>query len=95
MPSTASASHLDEFGLCPACGANWDGGGIFETLRPQEWCAKKSDEELQAYIDKYYGTRHKQHFSRLIGVEIPGGYDGVSYWQCPDCKSKWPREALA
>lgn len=25
------------------------------------------------------------HFSRVIGVEIAGGYDGVSIWRCPDC----------
>ncbi len=28
----------------------------------------------------------KAHFySRLIGVEYLGGYDGVSEWLCPDC----------
>jgi hypothetical protein len=31
------------------------------------------------------------HFSRLIGIEIQGGYDGVSYWKCPDCGATWNR----
>ena len=30
------------------------------------------------------------HYSRLVGVEAPG-YDGVSYWKCPDCKATWNR----
>lgn len=37
-----------------------------------------------------YG-HHNGHSSRLIGVEILGKYDGVSYWQCPDCKATWNR----
>jgi hypothetical protein len=31
------------------------------------------------------------HFSRLIGVEVRQLYDGVYYWQCPDCKMMWNR----
>jgi len=26
-----------------------------------------------------------QEYSRVIGVEYQGGYDGVSEWRCPDC----------
>lgn len=33
----------------------------------------------------------KTHFSRVIGVEVPGVYDGVLYWKCPDCDHKWHR----
>jgi hypothetical protein len=31
------------------------------------------------------------HYSRLVGIEVRGGYDGVSYWQCPDCGATWNR----
>jgi predicted RNA-binding Zn-ribbon protein involved in translation (DUF1610 family) len=31
------------------------------------------------------------HFGRAIGIEIPGVYDGVLYWQCPDCGHTWDR----
>lgn len=31
------------------------------------------------------------HFRRDIGVEIPGVYDGVAFWQCPDCGYQWHR----
>ncbi|MEK6832530.1 MAG: hypothetical protein AABY32_00655 [Nanoarchaeota archaeon] len=30
-------------------------------------------------------------FSRLIGIEYQGEYDGISAWQCPDCKTIWNR----
>lgn len=40
------------------------------------------------YLHLYAGT--SGYFSRLIGVETPE-YDGVSYWQCPDCDGLWNR----
>jgi ssDNA-binding Zn-finger/Zn-ribbon topoisomerase 1 len=42
---------------------------------------------------KYRGSYGKgaTHYSRLIGVEIRGGYDGVSYWECPDCHETFDR----
>jgi transposase-like protein len=27
----------------------------------------------------------------LIGVEIEGKYDGISYWDCPKCGRRWDR----
>ena len=30
------------------------------------------------------------HFWRVVGLELPG-YDGVSAWECPDCKHQWSR----
>lgn len=29
--------------------------------------------------------------SRKIGVERPMVYDGVLYWECPDCGGTWQR----
>lgn len=34
---------------------------------------------------------NKKYFSRLIGIEILGGYDGIQYWKCPECKVVWDR----
>jgi hypothetical protein len=83
----------DNHSRCPECNANWDGGDIFEILRTQDWCKDKSDEELRAYITQCYAPPHR--FSRLIGVELaydhPDHYDGVSYWECPDCHYQFPR----
>lgn len=41
----------------------------------------------QEYIDKgyYSGT----HWKREIGIEDPSKYDGVYYYQCPDCNAQW------
>lgn len=38
---------------------------------------------------KYYAPPYK--WSRLIGIEILHKYDGVSFWQCPDCPARWDR----
>lgn len=39
---------------------------------------------------KFYAA-NAEFFSRLIGVEIPGKYDGVDHWLCPDCKATFKR----
>ena len=39
--------------------------------------------EIPKESRKHYGD--KTHFSRRIGIEYPGRYDGVSEWKCPDC----------
>lgn len=89
---TATAK-LDHHGHCPECNADWSAGDIFDVLRPQDWCKDKSDDELRAHIQECYSPPYK--FSRIIGIELPydhpGHYDGVSYWQCPDCKHNFPR----
>lgn len=46
-------------------------------------------EEIPEKDRHYFGG--KTHFSRLIGVEIENGYDGVSFWRCPDCEHEWDR----
>ena len=33
------------------------------------------------------------HFGRQIGVEVSEVYDGILYYQCPDCGHKWHRFA--
>jgi predicted RNA-binding Zn-ribbon protein involved in translation (DUF1610 family) len=31
------------------------------------------------------------HYSRTVGVEIRGVYDGILCWACPDCGGRWHR----
>lgn len=31
------------------------------------------------------------HFRREIGLEDPMLYDGIAWWQCPDCQHIWKR----
>ena len=33
-------------------------------------------------------------YTRLLGVEYQGGYDGISEWRCPDCAARWNRWTL-
>lgn len=45
----------------------------------------------QEYIDKGYYAEGATHYSRIIGYEERGVYDGVLIWMCPDCGGAWPR----
>jgi len=86
--------ELDHYGTCPECGSNWDGGSILDTfIKQREEGSKhwqgKSDEDIKESILNSYSEPHR--WSRLIGVEVRGRYDGISYWECPDCKTMWDR----
>lgn len=45
----------------------------------------------QAYIDEGFYSPDAKYYRREIGVEIWGVYDGVLFWQCPDCGFAWAR----
>jgi hypothetical protein len=82
---------------CPKCGVSWDGGSILESWKKlrEDGVAyiDKSDEELETSMKKCYSPPYR--WGRIIGVELPYNhpkhYDGISYWQCPDCKTMWDR----
>ena len=80
---------LDIHGHCPNCDSDWDGGDIFEMLRPQDWCKDKSDAELRAHIATSYDTTTGR-FSRVISVTTPGE-DVAMFFECPDCHAQWHR----
>jgi hypothetical protein len=82
-------AELSEIGPCPECGVSWDAGRIFDKLRALPDYDGKTDDEIRK-IASMYGDADG-HFSRLIGVEIRGAYDGVLYWECPDCHKQWHR----
>ena len=50
------------------------------------------DREIPMEQREAYGG--KTHFSRLIGVEVQGHYDGVAEWLCSDCGANWPRAGI-
>lgn len=41
--------------------------------------------------ERHLYTIGATHFSRKIGVVVRGIFDGVLYWQCPDCGHRWHR----
>lgn len=50
-----------------------------------DWDAGPIPEKDRAHYSPPY------RFSRLIGIEYPGRYDGVWEWACPDCDARFPR----
>jgi len=37
----------------------------------------------------YFGAA--THWRREVGCDVPGAYDGVLFWMCPDCGGTWQR----
>lgn len=83
---------------CPKCKSSWDGGSILETFIQQrengsEYWKGKTDEQIEERMKESY--RPPYRWGREIGIELPydhpNRYDGVSYWQCPDCKTTFNR----
>lgn len=86
--------------VCPHCEADLRG----EPIPPEHFTHK---DEYKTGKDEYekcsgdnncfpclpYGWREPEErfFSRIIGIEIQGAYDGVLFWQCPDCGKAWQR----
>jgi hypothetical protein len=82
-----------ELSHCPKCNADMDGGSIYETCIQQrenyEYWQDKTDAEIRQIVEEHY--RPPYRWSRWIGIEIQGEYDGVSYYRCPDCDSVFDR----
>lgn len=73
---------------CDGCGADLRGAAIPE--ESLHFYNHGPNGELIHSAEEYAAVRDQienetTHFSRVIGVEYPGGYDGVSEWVCPDC----------
>ena len=76
---------------CPQCKIAWEED---ETI--YEFFLKKyeGDTIKAAETASCYGCTPDtpKHFSKnVIGVEISEKYDGVSYWECSNCKSIFDR----
>lgn len=90
---------------CPECGANWDGGDIYEHFleakfnpnhEQHAYYKDKSLEKIRETASSYGWTEETpKRFGKIIGVELvyddPRHYDGVSFWKCPNCEIAWNR----
>ena len=95
---------------CPECGADWDGGDIYEHFLEAKF--NPNHEQYDHYKDMTlkeikevangYGWTEEipRRWERVIGIDCSmdpednsedGMYDGVSYWQCPECEIAWHR----
>lgn len=74
---------------CPHCGSSMQGDPIPERYQQH---ADDHDEQVARNGRCFclpYGD--STHFSRVMGHEVSGIYDGVLFWVCPDCHHAWPR----
>lgn len=84
--------------ICPKCGSDWDGGSIIDAFIEQRnqgskhW-GGKTDEEIEKEVKENYSPPYR--WGRQIGIQLPFDhplhYDGISYWQCPDCSTAFNR----
>lgn len=51
----------------------------------------KKEKDLCPLCGADFAYGETGQYSRKIGVEIQGVYDGVLFWQCPDCEGRWHR----
>lgn len=84
---------------CPKCGESWIGESILETFLYEKhignpFWSKFSDDEIREKVKSDYG-KEDATWGRQIGIELPYDnpkhYDGVSFWQCPDCNTRFDR----
>jgi Zn-finger nucleic acid-binding protein len=104
---TKEIVNSDEFqyGKCPECGHDWDGGDILEHFmdaknnpehKQHDYYKDKTDAEIKDISSNYgYTSETPRRFSHIIGVELsyddPRHYDGISIWMCPNCRVGWNR----
>lgn len=79
-----------DFRYCPECGFYLEGKEIPNEL--MESGHYKSMEGAEIAAESYGWTKkNKKCFSKVIGIEDPNVYDGINWWQCPNCKAAWDR----
>lgn len=79
---------------CPECNVDLRGGPI----DPKHFIHSDTcDEQKKRYNGRCfclpYGDKpeDQRFYSRVVGVEVRGTYDGTLFWQCPDCEHHWHR----
>jgi hypothetical protein len=81
---------------CPHCQSHMRDKPILShktpsgTIYPKEAVDAAGDVITESGVHVYRDGR-ALFGSRIIGVTIRGLYDGVLFWQCPDCEGRWHR----
>jgi len=76
--------------VCPKCKVPWQHEeNIYEYFRS----IGKSKEEANQAAEAYGCTKENpKHFGmNVVGIEDPELYDGVSFWRCKCCNTKFSR----
>lgn len=81
---------MDKPNKCPSCKTPWE-----EDITIYEYFLKegKSKEEASKSAEMYGCTKEypKSFGKDVIGIEVRGSYDGISYWECQKCKKLFDR----
>lgn len=75
---------------CPKCKTEWEQK---ETIY-EFFLNKYKDESKARETSEHYGCTpdRPKHFSKdVVGIEIQGMYDGISYWKCQKCNTTFDR----
>ena len=75
---------------CPKCKTEWEEK---ETIY-EFFLNKYTDENKAIVAAANYGCTpdNPKHFGKdVIGIEIQGMYDGISYWECQKCNGTFDR----
>lgn len=78
---------------CPGCNTPWEE----EQTIYEYFLEKYKDKDKAKEVALMYGCTEDlpKHFSKNVtGIEIQGGYDGVSYWKCGVCNKVFDRWTL-
>jgi hypothetical protein len=76
----------NEHGYCPACGADLDGGSIWEHF----YAKTGSEAEADKTAKSYGATRTSGNWGRALGI-YNMDLDRTVGWECPDCTHYWGR----
>ena len=84
--------------ICPRCGSDGKGAPMPDEYFVHDETTQEHKRQIQDYGHCFclpYGNKapEDRFWSRFIGQDVPGVYDGVLIWHCPDCGSSWPRWA--
>ncbi len=80
---------MDHAPRCPACGITWLGQEIPDGLmahNPDRYPTRDEAERVAGFYG-WTPDNHRKFGINVIGMEIQGQYDGVSYWKCTNCES--------
>ena len=89
---------MNNINNCPKCKSNWDGGSILESFIKQredgiKFWKNMSDKNIEKHVKEHHSPPYR--WKRIIGVELPltdkNYYEGISYWLCPDCNTKFDK----
>ena len=75
---------------CPSCNCDWEEKETITEFFLRKGNTKEEAEKSGAM----YGCTPEtpRHFGKnVVGIEIMGGYDGISYWKCTECNATFDR----